>query len=164
MFAGLIAFEKASEGWSPTYALLRLRKTARGVTPTSGRKREAGGAGRLVSPFRPVPMEALGKLKQFDAYPKTLEDFRVKTCGGATGRSWRGQGCKEGAVLAFGPGSRTLPGLLGAEGWDAGHAKSRSRSAVTIVSGLLMLLLFLSELQYYLTTEVRGVAWNVGGA
>lgn len=28
--------------------------------------------------------------------------------------------------------------------------------AVTIVSGLLMLLLFLSELQYYLTTEVRG--------
>uniref|UniRef100_D3ZU83 Endoplasmic reticulum-Golgi intermediate compartment protein n=2 Tax=Rattus norvegicus TaxID=10116 RepID=D3ZU83_RAT len=110
MFAGLIAFEKASEGWSPTYALLRLRKTARGVTPTSGRKREAGGAGRLVSPFRPVPMEALGKLKQFDAYPKTLEDFRVKTCGGAT---------------------------------------------VTIVSGLLMLLLFLSELQYYLTTEVH---------
>ncbi|PNI27905.1 ERGIC3 isoform 10, partial [Pan troglodytes] len=44
------------------------------------------------------------------AYPKTLEDFRVKTCGGAT---------------------------------------------VTIVSGLLMLLLFLSELQYYLTTEVH---------
>jgi hypothetical protein len=57
-------------------------------------------------------MEALGKLKQFDAYPKTLEDFRVKTCGGATGRSRRGQGCKEGAVLAFGPGSRTLRGLL----------------------------------------------------
>ncbi|XP_055458303.1 endoplasmic reticulum-Golgi intermediate compartment protein 3 isoform X1 [Meriones unguiculatus] len=55
-------------------------------------------------------MEALGKLKKFDAYPKTLEDFRVKTCGGAT---------------------------------------------VTIVSGLLMLLLFLSELQYYLTTEVH---------
>nr|ACH53034.1 ERGIC and golgi 3 (predicted) [Otolemur garnettii] len=55
-------------------------------------------------------MEALGKLKQFDAYPKTLEDFRVKTCGGAT---------------------------------------------VTIISGLLMLLLFLSELQYYLTTEVH---------
>jgi hypothetical protein len=24
-----------------------------------------------------------GKLKQFDAYPKTLEDFRVKTFGGA---------------------------------------------------------------------------------
>ncbi|XP_056656589.1 endoplasmic reticulum-Golgi intermediate compartment protein 3-like [Monodelphis domestica] len=46
----------------------------------------------------------------FDAYPKTLEDFRVKTCGGAT---------------------------------------------VTIISGLLMLLLFLSELQYYLTAEVH---------
>ena len=26
----------------------------------------------------------LGRLKQFDAYPKTLEDFRVKTWGGAT--------------------------------------------------------------------------------
>ncbi|XP_020854402.1 endoplasmic reticulum-Golgi intermediate compartment protein 3 isoform X2 [Phascolarctos cinereus] len=55
-------------------------------------------------------MDALGKLKQFDAYPKTLEDFRVKTCGGAT---------------------------------------------VTIISGLLMLVLFLSELQYYLTAEVH---------
>lgn len=27
--------------------------------------------------------DILGKLKQFDAYPKTLEDFRVKTFGGA---------------------------------------------------------------------------------
>ncbi|MGH0178378.1 UNVERIFIED_CONTAM: hypothetical protein FKN15_077138 [Acipenser sinensis] len=54
-------------------------------------------------------MEALSKLKQFDAYPKTLEDFRVKTCGGAT---------------------------------------------VTIISGLIMLILFFSELQYYLTKEV----------
>ncbi|KAF3824841.1 hypothetical protein GH733_010175 [Mirounga leonina] len=81
-----------------------------GVAQAPSRKQEAAGAGRLASPFRLVPMEALGKLKQFDAYPKTLEDFRVKTCGGAT---------------------------------------------VTIVSGLLMLLLFLSELQYYLTTEVH---------
>lgn len=30
-------------------------------------------------------MDTLNKLKQFDAYPKTLEDFRVKTWGGATG-------------------------------------------------------------------------------
>lgn len=28
----------------------------------------------------------LGKLKQFDAYPKTLEDFRVKTYGGAASK------------------------------------------------------------------------------
>ena len=28
----------------------------------------------------------LGRLKQFDAYPKTLEDFRVKTYGGATSK------------------------------------------------------------------------------
>lgn len=27
--------------------------------------------------------DVFGKLKQFDAYPKTLEDFRVKTYGGA---------------------------------------------------------------------------------
>lgn len=30
-------------------------------------------------------MDTFSKLKQFDAYPKTLEDFRVKTWGGATG-------------------------------------------------------------------------------
>lgn len=35
---------------------------------------------------------------------------------------------------------------------------------MTIVSGLLMLLLFLSELQYYLTTEVSGGAQYVRGA
>lgn len=46
----------------------------------------AGEAG--VQVFYSVPltkMETLNKLKQFDAYPKTLEDFRVKTWGGATG-------------------------------------------------------------------------------
>uniref|UniRef100_A0A674N3H7 Endoplasmic reticulum-Golgi intermediate compartment protein n=1 Tax=Takifugu rubripes TaxID=31033 RepID=A0A674N3H7_TAKRU len=55
-------------------------------------------------------MDTFSKLKQFDAYPKTLEDFRVKTWGGAT---------------------------------------------VTIISGVLMLILFVSELQYYLTKEVH---------
>lgn len=30
-------------------------------------------------------MESLWRLKRFDAFPKTLEDFRVKTCGGALG-------------------------------------------------------------------------------
>ena len=81
-----------------------------------GRKREAAGAGRLASSFRLVPMEALGKLKQFDAYPKTLEDFRVKTCGGATGRPWRGRGGGEWGVLEVGWGAWNLPGLPGAEG------------------------------------------------
>uniref|UniRef100_A0A7N6AT66 Endoplasmic reticulum-Golgi intermediate compartment protein n=1 Tax=Anabas testudineus TaxID=64144 RepID=A0A7N6AT66_ANATE len=55
-------------------------------------------------------MDTLNKLKQFDAYPKTLEDFRVKTWGGAT---------------------------------------------VTIISGVIMFILFVSELQYYLTKEVH---------
>ncbi|XP_068119766.1 endoplasmic reticulum-Golgi intermediate compartment protein 3 isoform X1 [Hyperolius riggenbachi] len=54
-------------------------------------------------------MEAIHRLRQFDAYPKTLEDFRVKTCGGAI---------------------------------------------VTVISGLIMLILFFSELQYFLTKEV----------
>lgn len=35
--------------------------------------------------FLAQKMDTLNKLKQFDAYPKTLEDFRVKTWGGATG-------------------------------------------------------------------------------
>ncbi|XP_035659537.1 endoplasmic reticulum-Golgi intermediate compartment protein 3-like [Branchiostoma floridae] len=53
--------------------------------------------------------EWAAKLRRFDAYPKTLDDFRVKTFGGA---------------------------------------------AVTIISGFFMILLFVSELQYYLTLEV----------
>lgn len=76
-----------------------------GVAQAPRRKLEAAGAGRLASLFRPVPMEALGKLKQFDAYPKTLEDFRVKTCGGATGRRWRGRGLGERGVLELARGS-----------------------------------------------------------
>ncbi|KAM6243057.1 endoplasmic reticulum-Golgi intermediate compartment protein 3-like isoform 1-T1 [Spheniscus humboldti] len=55
-------------------------------------------------------MDSLRRLKRFDAFPKTLEDFRVKTCGGAL---------------------------------------------VTVVSGLIMVVLLFSELQYYLTKEVH---------
>ena len=29
--------------------------------------------------------EMFERLRRFDAYPKTLEDFRIKTFGGATG-------------------------------------------------------------------------------
>ncbi|XP_070209579.1 endoplasmic reticulum-Golgi intermediate compartment protein 3-like isoform X2 [Littorina saxatilis] len=50
------------------------------------------------------------RLRQFDAYPKTLEDFRVKTFGGAI---------------------------------------------VTLVAAVLMVVLFVSELNYYLTKEVH---------
>lgn len=53
--------------------------------------------------------DLVSTLRKFDAYPKTLEDFRVKTFGGA---------------------------------------------AVTLVSGFFMFLLFVSELSFYLTTEV----------
>lgn len=100
------------------WALLRLRAERGGVAQAPGRKRETAGVGLLASPFRLVPMEALGKLKQFDAYPKTLEDFRVKTCGGATGREWRGRGrCRgEWGVLEIGRVAWNLSGLPGAEG------------------------------------------------
>ncbi|XP_035205428.1 endoplasmic reticulum-Golgi intermediate compartment protein 3-like [Stegodyphus dumicola] len=49
------------------------------------------------------------QIRKFDAYPKTLEDFRVKTFSGA---------------------------------------------AITIVSAVVIVLLFISELNYYLTPEV----------
>ncbi|GFT12705.1 endoplasmic reticulum-Golgi intermediate compartment protein 3 [Nephila pilipes] len=49
------------------------------------------------------------QIRKFDAYPKTLEDFRVKTFAGA---------------------------------------------AVTVVSAVIITLLFISELNYYLTAEV----------
>lgn len=52
----------------------------------------------------------LGRLRQFDAYPKTMEDFRVKTFSGAT---------------------------------------------ITIVSGVIISLLFISELAFFLSTDVR---------
>ncbi|KAK6167933.1 hypothetical protein SNE40_021856 [Patella caerulea] len=54
--------------------------------------------------------ELFERIRQFDAYPKTLEDFRVKTFGGA---------------------------------------------AVTIISGLIMVILFVSEMNYYLTKEIH---------
>ncbi|XP_064381837.1 endoplasmic reticulum-Golgi intermediate compartment protein 3-like [Halichondria panicea] len=52
----------------------------------------------------------VSRLKQFDAYPKTLEDFRVKTYGGAT---------------------------------------------ITLLSGAIIVILFLSELAYFLSTDIR---------
>jgi len=55
-------------------------------------------------------MDLLNRLKNFDAYPKTMEDFRVRTISGA---------------------------------------------AVSIVSGLFIFWLFVSEFSYYLTTEVN---------
>lgn len=55
------------------------------------------------------PNSLLEKIRQFDAYPKTLEDFRVKTFSGAT---------------------------------------------ITVISGIIMTTLFLSELNYYLTPEM----------
>eukprot|EP00106_Octopus_bimaculoides_P002225 XP_014769667.1 PREDICTED: endoplasmic reticulum-Golgi intermediate compartment protein 3-like [Octopus bimaculoides] len=56
------------------------------------------------------PSNIITRLRQFDAYPKTLEDFRVKTFGGAI---------------------------------------------VTLISSMLMFVLFISELNYYLTKEVH---------
>lgn len=56
-----------------------------------------------------IPPDLLDRLRVFDAFPKTLEDFRIKTSGGA---------------------------------------------AVTVTSCVLAILLFVSELTYYLTPEL----------
>ncbi|KAF4796363.1 Endoplasmic reticulum-Golgi intermediate compartment protein 3 [Turdus rufiventris] len=88
-------------------------------------------------------MESLWRLKRFDAFPKTLEDFRVKTCGGALGE----RGDLSGPALVSGSGRRRA----GCSGADGGSRLL----AVTAVSGLIMVLLFFSELQYYLTKEVH---------
>lgn len=91
-------------------------------------------------------MESLWRLKRFDAFPKTLEDFRVKTCGGALGE----RGDLSGPALVSGSGRRRA----GCSGADGGSRLL----AVTAVSGLIMVLLFFSELQYYLTKEVSTAA------
>ena len=56
------------------------------------------------------PKDVWNRLRAFDAYPKTLEDLRIKTFGGA---------------------------------------------AVTVISGILMFILFISELNYYMTVEIQ---------
>lgn len=63
----------------------------------------------VIFEFKMQVQAIFEKIRRFDAYPKTLEDFRVKTFGGA---------------------------------------------AVTVISGVIMTVLFLSELRYYLTPEV----------
>jgi len=54
--------------------------------------------------------QIIQRLKNFDAYPKTLEDFRIRTYSGA---------------------------------------------AVSIISGIFILWLFISEFMYYLSTEIN---------
>ena len=93
-------------------------------------------------------MESLWRLERFDAFPKTLEDFRVKTCGGALSER-RGAGERQARAEACG-GGRPLGSLRSAAGLTAVLVSP----AVTVVSGLIMVVLFFSELQYYLTKEV----------
>ena len=69
----------------------------------------------------------LGRLKNLDAYSKTLEDFKIKTFSGATSKTYKL--LKAGVTVA-------------------------SISLVTLVSSIIILLLFLSELLYFLSTDV----------
>lgn len=75
-------------------------------------------------------MELLQRIKNYDAYPKTLEDFRVRTFSGAAGASHRPSIARESAFCET-------------------HAL-----AVSIVSGIIILILFFSEFAYYMKTEV----------
>lgn len=74
--------------------------------------------------------DLFGKLKQFDAYPKTLEDFRVKTFGGAASNM----------VIRC----RYCPYFTDCP----------SPCAVTLLSAAIIAVLFLSELTYFLSTDV----------
>ena len=65
------------------------------------------------------------RLKNLDAYSKTLEDFKIKTFSGATSK--------------FNLERLTIINLL---------------YVVTLISSVIILILFLSELTYYLTIDV----------
>ena len=125
-------------------------------------------------------METLNKLKQFDAYPKTLEDFRIKTCGGATGEPMgrlvtrclmitgarqcvkQTRECKAMArtraltiITSSLPACHRDPHMtLFMNELISNKLITVFCFSVTIISGLIMLILFFSELQYYLTKEV----------
>lgn len=79
-----------------------------------------------------------GRLKQFDAYPKTLEDFRVKTTIGASSRSGYSR--------------------VGISGDPPHDLYCLSSSSVTIVSGAIILILFLSEFAYFMSTDVSAAS------
>ncbi len=64
----------------------------------------------------------LSRMQRFDAFPKTLDDFREKTFSGAAGMIWR----------LFG---LTIP-------------------LVSVIAATVMLMLFASELSYFLSVEV----------
>jgi hypothetical protein len=70
------------------------------------------------------------RLKKFDAYPKTIEDFRVRTFSGAT----RKRPC-----VCLRSISRVTTSLR----------------AVSIVSAIFMFFLFVSEFRYFLQTEIH---------
>lgn len=81
-----------------------------------------------------------GRLKQFDAYPKTLEDFRVKTTVGASS----GLGYNRVRISGASPNPPF-------------DLYSLSFSSVTIVSGAIIVILFLSEFAYFMSTDVSEV-------
>lgn len=70
-------------------------------------------------------MELLQRLKNYDAYPKTLEDFRVRTFSGAAG-------------------ARDL----------RSYVATLTAPVVSIISGAIILILFFSEFAYYMKTDV----------
>lgn len=77
----------------------------------------------------------LSKLKHFDAYPKTLEDFRIKTFGGAAGKE----------ILLFQLKVFTYNKII---------IIIIFLFLVTITSVTIMILLFLMELNEFLKTEI----------
>lgn len=78
-------------------------------------------------------MSVLNRLKQLDAYSKTLEDFKIKTFGGAASEPY---------IVSF-TYFYLYPSVC-----------FLSFFLVTLISTIIITLLFLSELVYYLSIDV----------
>jgi len=92
----------------------------------------------ILSPsaFSSMRGDFFKKLKSFDAYPKTLEDFRVRTVSGAAGR-------------------RNLQIYIRVHIYCFPAVEFLISSPVSIISGLIITWLFFSELSFYLSTDVQ---------
>ena len=89
--------------------MLKAKREVQGIFRLSPERSTLSIVGLLAS-IRQERMSFVSHFKRFDAYPKTLDDFRIQTCSGG---------------------------------------------AITVFSGLLMLILFASEIRDYLSPQVN---------
>ena len=110
----------------------------------------------LVNPRARATMDGsvLSKLKSFDAYPKTLDDVRVKTYAGAAGT--RAREGNEGAVAGMRMRGRMNPrGRSKTKGGAERRSGGASCLAVTLISSVIIAVLFISEFTLYLDVNTK---------